>query len=266
MIPKRISELMKPSIHTNQKSGTRSSQRGFTLMETVVAILVLAVLLTGFLTVFTPAAQGIRRSISTQQADRLNATLQKDMSTLREGETIPNVTTGFDKAFMWIKEGNDSDKAIFVYQYRGDKNQPARTDGTLKPMSRIEGKPGVDYVIQTAARRADDASLYGVPGNPGDLDAIVGPLFYVIPTQLVQETNELVLGDIGVIDNPDGNPAANPSDYTDAVITFSAAFHIAPAVSQTYLTGAKFAEKFQSAAEPNSPLKPVFIRNLAVRR
>ena len=36
----------------------------FTLMETVIAIGVLAVLLTGFMAVFTPAAQGIRRSIS----------------------------------------------------------------------------------------------------------------------------------------------------------------------------------------------------------
>lgn len=251
---------MKPSIHPTQKSKSCLFQGGFTLMETVVAILVLAVLLTGFLTVFTPAAQGIRRSISTQQADRLNATLQNDMSTLREGETIPDVTTGFDKAFKWIDEGNEPATAIFVYQYRGNKNLSARPDGTLQPMGRIDGKPGIDYVTQTAARRADDTLLFD------DLDAIVGPLFYVIPTQLVQEANELVLGDIGTIKNSDGTTAVNPSDYTDAVITFSAAFHIAPAVSENYLTGSKFAEKFQNAAQANSPIKPVFIRNLAVRR
>ncbi len=235
-------------------------------METVIAILVLAVLLTGFLTVFTPAAQGIRRSISTQQADRLNATLQRDMSTLREGETITGVTTGFDKAFTWIQKGNAPATAIFVYQYRGDKSQTPRTDGTLKPMGRIEGKPGIDYVTQTAARRVDDPALFGTSTNPGDLDALVGPLFYIIPTQLVYVGNELVLGALGEIKNSDGTVAAAPTNYTDAVITFSAAFHMVPTVSKAYLEGPGFASKFALAAESNSELKPVFIRNLAVRR
>ncbi len=235
-------------------------------METVIAIFVLAVLLTGFLTVFTPAAQGIRRSISTQQADRLNATLQKDMSTLREGETIAGVTTGFDKAFTWIQKGNAPATAIFVYQYRGDKSQTPRTDGTLKPMGQIKGKPGIDYVIQTAARRADDAALFGNSSNPGDLDALVGPLFYIIPTQLVYVGNELVLGEIGKVKNSGGTVAAAPSNYTDAVITFSAAFHLAPAVSEAYLKGPGFATKFALAAQSSSEIKPVFIRNLAVRR
>ncbi len=255
---------MKPSIHPPQKPKSRSLKRGFTLMETVIAILVLAVLLTGFLTVFTPAAQGIRRSISTQQADRLNATLLKDMSTLRGSaadDPSDSLATGFDKAFTWIQEGNAPETAIFVYQYRGDKSQPPRTtDGTLQPMNRIEGKPGIDYIIQTAARRVDDDAFFE------DLEAIVGPLFYVIPTQLVYSGNELILGELGVIKNPDGNPAATPSDYTDAVITFSAAFHMAPAVSKSYLEGSKFAEKFNLAIQSSSNLKPVFIRNLAVRR
>ncbi len=245
-------------------------------METVIAILVLAVLLTGFLTVFTPAAQGIRRSISTQQADRLKATLEKDMTTLRTGETIPDVTspTGFDKAFTWIKEGNQADTAIFVYQYRAwnpnsteSGRLPARTtDGTLAPMSTIKGKPSIDYTVQTAARRANDTLVFE------DLEAIVGPLFYVIPTQLVYDNNELVLGTPGAIFNPPADPdtppveAANPSDYEDAVITFSAAFYSVPSVSPNYINGSKFTEKFNSAAASGSEVKPVFVRNLAVRR
>jgi hypothetical protein len=231
-------------------------------METVIAILVLAVLLTGFLAVFTPAAQGIRRSISTQQADRLNATLQKDMSTLRQGETIPNVTTGFDKAFTWIKEGNQANKAIFIYQYRGNKTQLPRPDGTLQPMDKIDGKPGVDYITQTAARRFDDSLLFE------DMDAIVGPLFFVIPTQLVYNTtnNELVLGTIGTIVNSDDTPTTDPNSYTDAVISFSAAFHMTPSVSENYLKSTGFTDKFDAAAATSSQIKPVFVRNLAVRR
>lgn len=231
-------------------------------METVVAILVLAVLLTGFLTVFTPAAQGIRRSISTQQADRLKATLERDMSTLRIGEDN-TLATGFDKAFTWIKEGNTPDNAIFVYQYRGDRSKPSRSDGTMEPMNRIEGKPGIDYITQTAARRIDDNLFFE------DIDAIVGPLFYVIPTQLVNNNNELVLGTPGQISNPAGeNPAVAvlPADYKDAVITFTAAFYLTPSVSPNYINGNKFQEKFTAAAQPGTEVKPVFIRNLAVRR
>lgn len=247
---------MKPLMQPTQKQKSRTA-RGFTLMETVIAILVLAVLLTGFLTVFTPAAQGIRRSISSQQADRLNATLQKDMSTLRIGEAVddPDINTGFDKAFTWIQEGIEPDKAIFVYQYRGDKALSPRADGTMQPMGRIDGKPGIDYMTQTAARRIDDPLLLD------DIRAIVGPLFYVKPTQLVYENNELVLGIPGQISNPDGGAIADtPNAYTDAVLTFSAAFFISPSVSDAYLSGPAFTKKFES------PSKPIFIRNLAVRR
>jgi type II secretory pathway pseudopilin PulG len=259
-------------------------------METVIAILVLAVLLTGFLTVFTPAAQGIRRSISTQQADRLKATLERDMATLRNNESTEAIPTGFDKAFTWIKQGNDATKAIFIYQYRAwnpastldDDNRPKpddnpRDDGTLYPMTKIVGKPGIDYIIQTAARRKNDPFLLGVDPDDKDdknvdLKAIVGPLFYVIPTQLVMTNNELVLGTPGLIKNPlpiiapNKEIADSPEDYTDAVITFSAAFHMVPSVSANYLTGSKFKQKFDYAAAANSKVKPVFVRNLAVRR
>jgi type II secretory pathway pseudopilin PulG len=251
---------MKSLTHLTPNPKCHAARHAFTLMETVIAILVLAVLLTGFLTVFTPAAQGIRRSISTQQADRLKATLERDMATLRNNESTIAIPTGFDKAFSWIKEGNAATKAIFVYQYRGDKTLAPRTDGTLVPMKNITGKPGVDYVTQTAARRVNDTLL------KDDLEAIVGPLFYVIPTQLVMTNNELVLGTPGVIKNPDASPAATSSAYTDAVITFSAAFHMVPSVSIKYLEGSKFKQKFDYAASANSKVKPVFVRNLAVRR
>lgn len=242
---------MKANIHQFRLTG---SKPGFTLMETVIAILVLAILLTGFLTVFTPAAQGIKKSISTQQADRLASTLVRDMSRLYEGETNTH-PTGFDKAFNWIKNGNDPSNAIFVYQYRANRTSSPRTDGTLAPMPNIEGKPGIDYIVQSVARRANDSLL------EDDLEALVGPIFYVKTIQLVVENNELVLGTPGQIVNPDdASIAANSSAYTDAVITFSATFHRVPSAAHAYLTGAAFANKF------NSESKPIFTRNLAVRR
>jgi hypothetical protein len=39
-----------------------------------------------------------------------------------------------------------------------------------------------------------------------------------------------------------------------------------PSVSESYLKGPGFAAKFALAVESSTKLKPVFIRNLAVRR
>ena len=224
-------------------------------METVIAIGVLAVLLTGFLAVFTPAAQGIRRSISSQQADRLASTLELELVTLRDGQTPATAKTGFEKAFEWIKDGNNGSKAIFVYQYRGDSTK-LRSDGTPEPKSSISGQPGVDYVVQSMARRLDD-NLF-----QDDLKAIEGAIFFVKPTQLVYKTSEMVLGTPGNIENPPPAPgnASDAASYKDAVIAFSAEFHGVPTKAYTYLSGTQFTTRFAAAK------RPVFTRNLAVRR
>lgn len=254
---------MKVEISLLRKASGKLKKSGFTLMETVIAILVLAILLTGFLTVFTPAAQGIRKSISTQQADRLASSLVRDMAKLNKKEaedTLSTLKTGFDKAFTWINDSDSSDRAILVYQYRGDKNEALRDDGTVPPMARIEGKPGIDYTVQSAARRMgdDDEKLQA------DLEAAVGPIFYVKLTQLYPENDQLRLGNIGDIvylnESNEKTVANNPADYPDAIITFSAAFYRIPAASVNYLNSNGFSEKFDSNA------KPIFVRNLAVRR
>jgi type II secretory pathway pseudopilin PulG len=230
----------------------------FTLMETVIAIGVLAVLLTGFIAVFTPAAQGIRRSISSQQADRLTSTLERELVTLRSGQNPATATTGFEKGFTWIKEGNAAANAIFVYQYRGDPST-IRTDGTPQPVATITGQPGTDYIVQSMARRADDDFF------EGDLTAIEGAIFFVKPTQLVFEGNEMVLsktpGQISYLENGAQIVAADANAYKDAVIAFSAEFYSVPTKSISYLTGTAFATRFA-----NDKIKPVFTRNLAIRR
>lgn len=234
----------------------KSLSKGFTLMETVIAIGVLAVLLTGFIAVFTPAAQGIRRSISSQQADRLATTLERELVTLRTGQSNNSAKTGFEKAFDWIDKADGATDAIFVYQYRGDPKD-IRADGTPKPKNKIEGQPGQDYTVQSIARRANE------PEFKDDLKAIEGAVFYVKPTQLVYKTNEMVLGTIGSIANKAGENPANPTtaaDYKDAVIAFSAEFYSVPSKAEAYITGAEFKKRFDTAK------RPVFSRNLAVRR
>ncbi|MEP2775433.1 MAG: prepilin-type N-terminal cleavage/methylation domain-containing protein [Luteolibacter sp.] len=230
---------------------------GFTLMETVIAIGVLAVLLTGFLAVFTPAAQGIRRSIDAQQADRLASSLEREMVTLREGEKTATITTGFAKAFDWLQKGNDPTKAILVYQYRGDTSS-MRADGTPDPLITIDGQPGDTYTVQTMARRLDDPQL------EDDIKAIEGRMFFVKPEQLVFTGGQMKTDGAGKLQylNSSGSltVAADSASYLDAVIAFSAEFHSIPSKNITYLKSTGFKDLFANAKNP------VFTRNLAVRR
>lgn len=240
-------------------------------METVIAIGVLVVLLTGFLAVFTPAAQGIQRSIDSQQADRLATTLERELVTFREdadtsGSAIPSSSgtpTGFDKAFDWILNGNSADQAIIVYQYRASTTAALRADGSPEPQIAIDGEPGETYTVQTMARRLDvllDARY------EADLRAAEGPIFFVKTKQLVFRGGELTVDQSAPANslqflNTNGGleSASDPDSYLEAVITFSAEFYSIPSRSRAYLEN-QFTNLFNNAKNP------VFTRNLAVRR
>jgi prepilin-type N-terminal cleavage/methylation domain-containing protein len=232
-----------------------SRHRGFTLLETVIAIGVLAVLLSGFMVVFTPAAEGIRKSINVQQADRLASTLEQELVTLRDNQAA-TYKTGFNKSYEWIKDSDKAATAILIYQYRGKIGGTARADGTPEPLLTLKDNvPGKDFVVVPIARRKDD------PEFTNDLQAVEGAVYLVKCTQLIFESGELKLGAPGSIKDPKGTLASTSGDdYPEAVIAFSADFHLMPAKSKEYFTGAAFNTKF--AAVKN----PVFTRNLAVRR
>lgn len=233
-----------------------SPRRGFTLLETVIAIGVLAVLLTGFLVVFAPAAEGVRKSITVQQADRLASTLEQELSTSRE--TTGN-ETGFDKAFEWIKDSHDATNALLVYQYRADINGTTRSDGTLTPQPSLTGNlPGRDFVVVPMVRQRGDALLNA------DLAALEGPVYLVKCSQLIFDTTS---GNMVVSTSPDdikdpksGDGVSNSQDYPEAVIAFSADFYMLPSRDANFISGPAFVNRFDSASTP------VFSRNLAVRR
>lgn len=238
-------------------------QNGFTLLETVIAIGVLAVLLSGFLVVFAPAAAGIRQSINSQQADRLASALEEEMATLRIGEeaklpvpTPPSRPTSFDKAFDWLLKSDSKNDAIFVYQYRGAVG-PLRSDGTPNPEPKIDGKsPGTDFTLVPMARRLSDSNF------KDDLKAVDGAIYLVKATQLIFGADGMKLGAKGKIVDPKlgGASLPNSAAYPDAVIAFAAEFHIMPSKDISYFTGTAFTNKFGSVKNP------VFTRNLAVRR
>jgi len=238
---------------------TRSSSRkgGFTLLETVIAIGVLAVLLTGFMYVFGPAAAGIKKAINIQQADRLVSTLEQELVTLRGSAEQTNLKTGFNKAFEQIKASNTAATALVIYQYRGDLSK-VRDDGTPEPMPKSAGKlPGQDYILQTMVRTKVDAKL------KEDLAAVEGVVCYVKCTQLVFKNGELTpsTNKLQIVDpkNPD-TVAATSDVYPEAVIAFNAEFYSLPN-SKPATIDAALTKVFDSAV-----LKPIFSRNLAVRR
>ncbi len=232
------------------------SLRGFTLLETVIAIGVLAVLLTGFMVVFTPAAEGIRKSINIQQADRLASALEQELVTLRATETT-KFSTGFNKSYDWIKESDQAPSSLLVYQYRGKMGGTPRADGTPDPVTDMKSKlPGKDFTVIPMVRRKSDTNF------KEDLKALEGPVYLVKCTQLVFDQEELKLGEPGEIADPkgEGGPTSSGDNYPEAVIAFAAEFHQLPAKTTEYFNSASFTTKFENAKNP------VFTRNLAVRR
>lgn len=236
-----------------------SRKRGFTLIETLLAIGVLTVLLTGFMMVFGPAVAGIRKALNVEEVDRIATTLEQEMVTLRSGSASTALKTGFAKAFEWIRDSNTASEALLIYQYRG-RLTSLRADGTPTPEPAIKGKmPGKDYVVVTMARRKSDAQL------TEDLAAVEGGVYLVKCTQLVFANGQLKPGTPGTIADPKGKGgnAASADEYPEAVIAFAADFFTLPSKKASYFgPDGGFNKTFASLKNK----KPVFTRNLAVRR
>ena len=242
-------------------------KRGFTLLETVIAIGVLSVLLTGFIVVFMPAAQGIKKSINVQQADRLASTLEQELVTLRTTADTDSFGTGFGKAFDWIKNSNVATSALLAYQYRGDPST-LRDDNTATPVASLQSKlPGKDYVVVSMLRRKSDSKL------SLDLAAVEGPVYVVKCTQLKFSGGNLNLGTAGSIVDPKTGAAVtsplgypNPEiafavGYPESTVAYAADFYQLPSSSASFVAGSTFTSTFNGFVK-----NPVFTRNLTVGR
>ena len=110
-----MKQALSPSKNSHQ-------QRGFTLVETAIAMGMVAVMISSFMIVFGPAAQGINKSLSAKEASRFSTALEHELSVLRSGE---GYSTVFEKAFEWIcgfkcYSSNKYRKPVLIYQYRGN--------------------------------------------------------------------------------------------------------------------------------------------------
>lgn len=239
-------------------------RRGFTLMETVIAIGVVAVLLTTFLAVFGPASSSIRRVLSAQEADRLTSALERELSALREGpdEAYDNF---FEKAFDWIRDSGKPDKAILLYNYKGDPRK-VRVDSSLEPFDSDFGQSGKDFIRQPAVRRRGDADRE----LQADLEQVDGRVFYVRLTQMIYDNAAkepiLIPGTHGEIQSMHTHDLVNTVEtYPGAIIAYTADFYALKSNNYSYIEQLDLKDA-NGDGRPDVLGKPLFSRNLAVRR
>jgi prepilin-type N-terminal cleavage/methylation domain-containing protein len=241
-----------------------SSRKGFSLVEVVIAIGIVAMLLTTFMAVFGPAQKNINKALGSADANRLVHTLENEMAILRPGEEAAYNSSSFEKAFQWIKDSPTKGNGIIVYQYQalpGTQN----ADGTLKAadigiINDDQKFPGVDYITQTVARRVDkaDATILAEELSPG---VVQGKVYVVRMTQLIKDSatgSGLILGTPNQIVTADGTVVADSTLYEDGYITLQVEFFPLNNNLLAYVTGGSW--------EFGTLGSPVATQNIAVRR
>lgn len=187
--------------------------RGFTLMETLLAIALVGVLLSIFLTVFVPARGLVRQALTRQESERITGILRAELSTLRADEiagsnasssTENQYLSTFDKGFHWLRKTSRPSSAIVVFSYRADLSKPARKDGSYPAVPAGKSVPGKDVQLVSIACPMDD------PVHRDDIRDAVGPVFLVKMTQLELKSD----GEYRLVNSPGTISQANsPENY-----------------------------------------------------
>ncbi len=166
--------------------------RGFTLMETLLAVALVGTLVSIFLTVFLPARGMVRQALTRQESERITGILRAEMGTLRADETasasqkhssIGKYLSAFDKSFYWMLRSKNPSSSVVIFSYRADTSRPPRADGTFPAVPAAKSVPGVNSQLVTIACPMDD------PIHRKDLRDAVGPVFLVRMSQLIPENN-----------------------------------------------------------------------------
>ena len=276
----------------------QKNKQRFTLVETVLAMGIITIMITAFLAAFAPAVQGIKKSISAKEANRLVSTLEYELSVLRPNEVAEvadggqegKYKTSFEKAYNWIKVsgGINKEDAILLYQYRGDLNPEQNTaendDGTLPPYTEGNGIPSEDYVLMSVVRRFGEEASQSRARITSELKpgVVEGRVFYVRMVQLIFVDGELnkrelkiagedkAPGGAGKIIDPEDphSEVTDSSDYPEAVITFQVQVYVLKSNQYAYISSPSFdlTKDNNNDGIPDILGKPIFTRNMAVRR
>ena len=182
-------------------------------METLLAIALVGVLLSIFLTVFVPARGLVRQALTRQESERITGILRAELSTLRADEiagsnasssTENQYLSTFDKGFHWLRKTARPSSAIVVFSYRADLSKPARKDGTYPAVPAGKSVPGKDVQLVSIACPMDD------PVHRDDIRDAVGPVFLVKMTQLELKAD----GEYRMVNSPGTvSQATSPENY-----------------------------------------------------
>ncbi len=166
--------------------------RGFTLMETLLAIALIGSLVSIFLTIFVPARGMVRQALTRQESERITGTLRTEMSTLRGDEladakakksTPEKYLSTFDKSFYWLLRCARPGTAIVIFSYRADTSKHELDDGTFPAVPAAKAVPGANSQLVTVACPIND------PLHRQHIRDAVGPVFLVRMTQLIPVGN-----------------------------------------------------------------------------
>jgi len=258
-------------------------------METVIALGIVALLLTSFLAVFGPAATNVQRAVNAEEAERLSSGLEAEMNTLRSTDQNASGTaynTAFEKAFDWVAlDKENGSELILIYKYRADSTQASNaagdsyipayvvnTDDFTKP-DEIKKQP---IIIQSAIREITDAI------SSDQLDAVDGPIFAVQLTQLVYDAEGSLVEPpdaitnyaAGAIYDPQNhtsfsqpnNPDGPNGIYPEAAIAFNAKFYLLQTNDPNYIATLSGFDEDSDPSLEETLGSPVFTRNFAIRR
>lgn len=160
--------------------------KGFTLMETLLAVALIGMLISIFLTVFVPARGMVQKALTKQESDRVISILRAELNTVRESERSKDnkasspgsYTCPFDKGFYWILASTKPSTSVVVFSYRADTKASVRADGSYPPIPITESRPGGDTQLVSMACTMDN------PIHKKDIMHAVGPVFLVKLTQI----------------------------------------------------------------------------------
>lgn len=191
---------------------------GFTLTETVVAIGIVGILLTIFISFLIPAKQMVKSALTRQESDRIENALRTELSRLHPNEQATKGTqkssgsqfiSAFDKAYRWMQHTAKPSSTIVLYTYRADLSKKPRKDGSYPPMVAAKSVPGQNSVITAAACLMDD------PVRKNDFKHAIGPVFAVRMTQLLPQADGSfkIAKEPGAVYSPKGKKISDPALY-----------------------------------------------------
>lgn len=246
------------------KISFKSTQaRAFSLTETVIAMGVIAVLVTAFVVTFGAAGDAIKRSIDMSELQKVSTALHAEMHTMRNDEA-KKYSSGnpFNKAFDWLQKGDSERNAVVIYTYRGDLKQ-LRPDGTFKPLKTADVVPGQGSITCMGVRLASDPLL------KEDLAARVDSIFVCRLRQLVwdeQKGNWVVSRSKGITSPYGGETIASPDEFYSKDAKTKQPWGGEIAMQAEFWTVTSVNDQTLKHLFGNKSPKPIFVTNMAVRR